>query len=288
MAYKIHHLNCATLCPSTRRLVNGEQGLLSLLKKGLLVCHCLLIETDQGLVLVDTGFSLGDIASQNWRHRLSFTAFQAKLDPAECALSQIRALGFRPQDVTDIILTHLDFDHAGGIKDFPHAKVHVYEKEFVGAALPQSLRQQYRYPADLISSHQNWMPHRFEGERWNGFERVNVLSDKQYDILLVPMLGHSIGHCGVAVSTSDGWLLHCGDAYFHKSEMVTGDAELPPALNAIENMIEYNHEDRIQNRDRLAALSIDPNNDITLFCSHDHDEFQACCHQPRLLGRLAV
>ncbi len=39
---------------------------------------------------------------------------------------------------------------------------------------------------------------------------------------MVPLPGHTRGHCGVAVETSDGWLLHCGDAYDHKDELAEG------------------------------------------------------------------
>ena len=57
---QIHHLNTGTMCPMGRRLVNGTG---SLFQRARLVCHCLLVETDDGLALVDTGIGLGDIAT---------------------------------------------------------------------------------------------------------------------------------------------------------------------------------------------------------------------------------
>ena len=54
----IHHLSCGTLCPRGARLVSGEGGLR---ERARLVCHCLLIEGAEGLVLVDTGFGLDDV-----------------------------------------------------------------------------------------------------------------------------------------------------------------------------------------------------------------------------------
>ena len=56
---RVHHLNCGTLCPHGRRLLAGEGGLL---EPATVVCHCLLIETDDGLVLVDTGFGVEDLS----------------------------------------------------------------------------------------------------------------------------------------------------------------------------------------------------------------------------------
>lgn len=54
-------------CPLGGRLMDGHTG--SLLQRGLLTCHCLLVETHEGLVLVDTGFGLRDVA--NPRSRIS-------------------------------------------------------------------------------------------------------------------------------------------------------------------------------------------------------------------------
>ena len=51
---RVHHLNGSTLCPVGRGLSLGDPG-------GRLVCHCLLIETSEGLVLVDTALGLEDI-----------------------------------------------------------------------------------------------------------------------------------------------------------------------------------------------------------------------------------
>jgi hypothetical protein len=56
---RIHHLNTGTMCPIGRRLVNGTG---SLFERARMVCHCLLIETHDGLALVDTGLGLDDIA----------------------------------------------------------------------------------------------------------------------------------------------------------------------------------------------------------------------------------
>lgn len=58
MAIRIHHLNCATMCPFSARLMAGEGGWR---EPARLVAHVLLIETDQGLVLVDTGLGTADV-----------------------------------------------------------------------------------------------------------------------------------------------------------------------------------------------------------------------------------
>ena len=52
IAMRVHHLRAATLCPLSAKLVNGSGGLLA---AGTLVCHCWLVESNDGLILVDTG-----------------------------------------------------------------------------------------------------------------------------------------------------------------------------------------------------------------------------------------
>ena len=56
---RIRHINTGTMCPIGRRLVNGTG---SMFQRARMVCHCLLVETNDGLALVDTGIGLGDIA----------------------------------------------------------------------------------------------------------------------------------------------------------------------------------------------------------------------------------
>ncbi|MGC1814984.1 MAG: hypothetical protein WA696_12670, partial [Solirubrobacterales bacterium] len=53
---EVRHLNCGTMCPRGARLLSGHGGLVEPTK---IVAHCLLIEADGELVLVDTGFGLG-------------------------------------------------------------------------------------------------------------------------------------------------------------------------------------------------------------------------------------
>ncbi len=127
---RIHHLSCGTMCPLGGRLWDGFSPFLQPAK---IICHCLLIETEAGLVLVDTGFGLADVRNPERLNPLFRVANRIKLREENTALRQIEARGFAAADVRHIILTHLDFDHAGGIEDFPDATVHVLEAE-LGAA----------------------------------------------------------------------------------------------------------------------------------------------------------
>ena len=96
---RIHHLNTGTMCPIGQRLVNGTG---SIFRRARMVCHCLLVETHDGLALVDTGIGLGDIADPPRLGRRWLRQTTPRLDPAETAVRQVRALGYSVGDVRHI------------------------------------------------------------------------------------------------------------------------------------------------------------------------------------------
>src|SRR4051812_46414267 len=216
----VHHLNCISTCPLGGRLMDGHTS--SLLQRGLLTCHCLLVETNGGLVLVDTGFGLRDVANPRSRiSRFFLTLVSPDLREEFTAIRQIERLGFDPRDVRHIVLTHLDFDHAGGLDDFPEAKVHMLERERATAAQRKTMLDRMRYRPQQWSTQHNWRVYPSgEGEAWFGFACVRQLTGLPPEIALVPLIGHTLGHAGVAVETRESpdgrprWLLQAGDAYF--------------------------------------------------------------------------
>jgi Metallo-beta-lactamase superfamily len=88
---------------------------------------CLLVSRPEGLVLVDTGWGSPTVVDPRRFPGTLFalTAGAPHAERGETALGRVRSLGMRAEDVTDVVLTHLDIDHVGGLADFPHARVHV-------------------------------------------------------------------------------------------------------------------------------------------------------------------
>jgi glyoxylase-like metal-dependent hydrolase (beta-lactamase superfamily II) len=260
----IHHLNCGTMCPRGARLLAGAGGLL---EPSRLVCHCLLIEGAEGLVLVDTGFGSGDVA----RRRQLGAAFNALVRPVlhaeETAVALLRARGFDPADVRHIVTTHLDLDHSGGLPDFPDAEVHLLGEE-LKAALHPGLRERQRYIAAHWAHHPRWVEHEGGGEDWFGFAGVRVLPGSGAEILLIPLAGHTLGHTGVAIRRGDGWLLHCGDAYFHQGQVQT-PPHCPPGLAAFQALNQTDGARRRENVERLRELAQRHGGEVELLCSHD-------------------
>lgn len=260
---RIHHLNCGTMCPHGARLINGEGGLL---EAGRIVCHCLLIETNDGLVLLDTGFGTGDARKPRQLGPL-FSIMGAKVEIGETALKQVESLGFAAADVRHVVITHLDPDHSGGLPDFPEAEVHVFAPE-LEVALDPGLRDRQRYLEPHFKHGPRWVRHDVEGEKWLGFESARILPGIDAEVLLVPLVGHSRGHTGVALNTAEGWVLHCGDAYFHHGEVAT-PPHCPPGLRVFQRLMAADNGLRIANRERLRELAAGHGGEVKLLCSHD-------------------
>lgn len=265
MAYRIHHLNAGTLCPRCARLVNGQGGWF---QPGRLICHVLLVETDDGLVLVDTGLGRGDLREPGHLSPLFRRAARPLLKAEETAWHQVRALGFRPEDVRHIVLTHLDLDHAGGLTDFPQAQVHVHALEHRHAVQRLELMRAARTAPAQWRADTPWRCHEvgLEGERWRGFDAVRALGPRLDDVLLIPLPGHTRGHCGVAVRRAEGWLLHAGDAFFHHRQMQGRPA--PLGLRLFEWRGDEDRPARRANQQRLAALARSQP-DVRVINSHD-------------------
>lgn len=276
---KVHHLNCGTCCPIGGRLFDGASDA----PLGHLVCHCLLIETDSGLVLVDTGFGTRDV--DHPARRLSpffLTLNNVQLRHEETAAAQVRALGFDPADVRHIIVTHLDFDHAGGIEDFPKAAIHITarEKEVAEAGDGGVFVGTRRYRPQQWDEAGNWRLYPFGGgEPWFGFDAVRDLEGLPPDILLVPLAGHTWGHTGVAIREAGGWMLHAGDAYFYRGEVGAEEYACTPALRGYQRMMEVDRKARIDNQSRLRRLSVDHAAEVRMFCAHDAVEFEILAGQ---------
>jgi glyoxylase-like metal-dependent hydrolase (beta-lactamase superfamily II) len=260
----IHHLSCGTLCPRGALLVNGEGGLR---ERARLVCHCLLIEGAEGLVLVDTGFGLDDVRTPRQLGVVFNAVLSPRLEVAGTAISQIRALGFDPGDVRHVVTTHLDLDHAGGLPDFPDAEVHLLGLE-LRAAMHPSWRDRARYVAAHWAHGPRWVEHNAGGDEWFGFQSVRVLPGSDAEILLIPLIGHTHGHTGVAVRRGEDWLLHCGDAFFHHGEVAT-PPHCPRAIAAFATLDEVDRTARRGNVERLRELAARHGSEVELICSHD-------------------
>lgn len=270
---RIHHLDCCSMCPFPERLVNGRG---SMFRRGRMVAHCLLIETaGSGLVLVDTGIGLADIAAPSARLGKPFVAATGLSHPSPkmSAFEQVKALGHDPRDVRHILPTHLDLDHAGGLPDFPWATVHLHTAEHAAALHPTTMMERNRYRSVHFAHDPKWATYDATGEPWKGFPAVRALPGLPVEILAIPLPGHTRGHACIAVDSGKRWLLHAGDAYFGRGAI--DGAGAPFGLALFEKLAAIDGPKVQENHQRLGELARAHSEDLTVFSAHDADEFDA-------------
>jgi len=265
---KIHHLNCGSFCPLSHPILNRA---LPLLNQFNLVCHCLLIESDAGLILVDTGLGLDDVKNhQRFKSNFIFNQFaKPKLDLDETAFVQITKLGFNPKDVKHIMATHFDSDHIGGLSDFPGAKIHLLKDEWEHAQNPKSAREKSRYNRLRWQQNQDIKTYSTDGDLWHGFKRVQNLEGIDKSIYFVSLPGHTKGHAGVLIE-KEVPMFFAGDAFLLEKQLESSKEILPLTL--------YNklvHEDSSLASKTLESLRNlhKDHPELDIFCSHDQAQF---------------
>jgi glyoxylase-like metal-dependent hydrolase (beta-lactamase superfamily II) len=250
---RIHHLDCGTM-----RTLPAPAGL----DPKPIVAHCLLVETDTDLVLVDTGFGLLDVRVPESLDADFRGWARPVLDPEQTAVRQVARLGLDPADVRHVVPTHLHVDHSGGLPDFPDAAVHVSPAELAHAGTHPHWAHGPR-----------WQPYEVGGADWFGFTAAKQPAGLPDDVVLVPLPGHTPGHTAVAVRDGDGWLVHAGDAYFFHGELSRPPVPGPPELDLLQARAEHDRAQRLSNNDRLAALAAAPR--VTVVSAHDPWEYVA-------------
>lgn len=166
-----------------------------------LALRLLLIESGDRRVLVDTG--IGGKWSQK---EIDMFRIDQPEDAVDVAL---RRAGFRCEDVTDVILTHLHFDHAGGatrldgneiVPTFPNATYYTHQRQWDLANGPSQKDR-----ASFIPD--NYVPLQHEG-------RLEILQEATEIIPGIETIvgnGHTDGHQMVKISGGGETMVFLGD-----------------------------------------------------------------------------
>lgn len=167
--------------------------------------------------LVDAGFNEA-MARQRERRFL------------RCPIRSLAALGVAPQDVRDVIVTHLHYDHAGNLDLLPHARIHVQERELhyaTGCSMCKPLFRHAFAVDDVV-----------QVVRAVYADRVAFC---QGDTTIAPGIetclvgGHTEGLQVVRVHTRRGWIVLASDASHFYENM---ERELPyPIVHHVGDMV---------------------------------------------------
>ncbi|WP_320128543.1 N-acyl homoserine lactonase family protein [uncultured Sphaerochaeta sp.] len=157
-----------------------------------------LVEGNGKKILIDTGMCDSATASK-YHHAGS-------VQPEGFAIQdQLAKMGMDCSEITDIIFTHLHWDHVYNINHFPQATLYVQKTEYEYATNPIPLYyKSYEFPELGLNPP-------FSGREFVLLEG-NVEVFEGISVYLTP--GHSVGHQNVIISTKDGEYHCCGDLIF--------------------------------------------------------------------------
>ena len=247
---QIHHLNCVEIqSPSGMRAIG----------------HCLLIAENSKLVLVDTGISLLDVKKPMERigkDTIDLVGYQ--FDENLTAIRQLSNLGFNPEDVTDCVISHLDYDHISGVADFPNAIIHVGQEELKDYSSGNS-----RYTQLPFQHKPKILSYAKSDDTWHGLEARKITLKLSIDIYFIPLFGHTNGHCGVAIKIHENWLFYVGDAYYYRDELY--DSSHP--VNELAQMACEDNLGRLESLKKIKEV-IAQNPKVKVYSFHDPKEFE--------------
>ena len=249
---QLHHLNCVEIQPPAG---------------GRAIGHCMLLESRNKLVLVDTGISLLDTRWPQERVGKEFIdAVGFLFNEERTAISQIKKMRLDPESVSDCVISHLDYDHISGVADFPNATLHVGVEEYNAYNNDSG---NLRYQKTPLLHNPKIVTYAETNTKLFGIEARRVEIDIDADIFLIPLFGHTVGHCGVAINIGNKWILYVGDAYYLRLELY--DPIHP--VNELAKIRAENNELRLATLNTIRKF-MSEHPEVVVFGFHDPKEFE--------------
>ena len=234
-----------------------------------MICH------PQGFILFDTGLGrhiesqFGDFPMMT---RLFF-GYQ-KLATAADVIAKANPCPGRP---LFIIPSHLHWDHAGGIEDFPNAEVWVEPKER-RQAQSGGVNQGF-LPGEIDARNIKWRPVAFKEQPYEQYRQsLDVFGDGS--LILVPMAGHTAGSVGLFITSGGQRYFLTGDTSW-AIEGVTRPAHRFFAMRAKADLDPQRLDAELVGVHRLMAR--DPK--LIVIPAHDAAAYPADAVYPHWVGR---
>jgi glyoxylase-like metal-dependent hydrolase (beta-lactamase superfamily II) len=161
-----------------------------------------LLKSPERAILVDTGF--GERAERERGRKLDC-----------CPIGSLRLLGVEPDDIRDVIITHLHYDHAGNIDKLPNATFHIQEAEMeyaTGSCMCHGVLRHAYDVEDVVHLVRNVYKDRVRFH--SGYEAIAP------GVELIHIGGHTKGLQSVRVHTRRGWIVLASDASHYYANML--------------------------------------------------------------------
>lgn len=164
------------------------------------VHSAVLVRHPRGDLLFDTGLGR-EVDGQVEADMPAYIRPVMKYTAREPAVVQLQNHGVDPAGIARIYISHLHWDHASGIEDFPQARIFTAREEQEAARDPAQadVYLASQFDADTV----RWEAVEFIENPYMGYERSHdVFGDGS--VVMVPMFGHTAGSMGMFVNLPDG------------------------------------------------------------------------------------
>ena len=154
-----------------------------------------LITSGDRRILVDAGMSPDGLRDPEASWGRLATLFVPEASDEDSLEARLFQLGLSPADITDVVLTHLHYDHAGGVSLLPNAKRWVQLSEYRTALYPE----------------RHYAGGYFPNEFGDGYELLAGDATIAPGVHVLSTPGHTHGHQSVLVHIGDSWVCLTGD-----------------------------------------------------------------------------
>lgn len=170
----------------------------------------LLLKSKNRNILVDTGNGHDFVAKYGEKLGNKFSEMYGVDQSGPSLEKSLSTCGLTVNDITDVILTHLHFDHAGGatterngklVPTFPQARYHLQRKNFETAQSPNLREKASYFPANFQPLVDAGVLHLLDGDQKNYLPFISLKVSN----------GHTSGHQVVQIEDEKTALFYCGD-----------------------------------------------------------------------------
>ncbi len=225
----------------------------------------LAVHSKLGPIVIDAPFGHEGPQNAGFLANGALSLLGPKFNPKWSIIERIRQVGYRSADVDNVLITHLHFDHTGGMKELAHAKFFIHAPEWKYA-----------------TSEEAGLSQGFSKQDYQALGDVNAFDlPKEKDLFgdgsvcAIDLRGHSPGQVGYRFKLTNGdEVIHVGDAAYGV-EQITGDAP----FGKMSKVTSYNYDQAIASLQALRQIASE-NPDTMWVTSHDYDLGSRCENGP--------